>query len=260
MTDTTIASATDEQTAPDEGQVVETVEATAETPQEEYDFLEVTDLGEKYVKVQVDGEEVAVPITEALAGYQRQADYTRKTQELSEQRKQLQFAATLQDALQKDPENTLRLLQAQFGTTQAPVTTPEEEEYLTPEEKQVRELNQRLQALEQERAMEALVKTIDTLQSKYGDEFNADEVVFRANQLGSTDLEAVFKQMAFDKVYAEKASTAKKLAEEQERLNAKRSASIVSGSTSSKSGSAPQSAPPKSVFEAYEQAKRQLGD
>ena len=120
MTDTTIASAEDAQTAPDEGQVVETTEATAETPQEEYDFLEVTELGEKYVKLQVDGEEIAVPISEALAGYQRQADYTRKTQELSEQRKQLQFAATLQEALQKDPESTLRLLQVQFGTTQAP--------------------------------------------------------------------------------------------------------------------------------------------
>jgi hypothetical protein len=256
---TEIAEAMPEETTPDEGQVVETAEATAETPQEEYDFLEVTELGEKYVKLQVDGQEVAVPISEALAGYQRQADYTRKTQELSEQRKQLQFAATLQEALQKDPENTLRLLNQQFGTTQAPASTPEEDEYLTPEEKQVRELNNRLAILEQERAMDALMGTIRTLESKYGEEFNADEVVFRANQLGTTDLEAVFKMIAFDKVYTEKAEASKKLAEEQERLNAKRSAGIVSSSSSKVSGSQPPSAQPKSVFEAYEQAKRQLG-
>lgn len=253
------AEAMSETVTPDEGQVTETAEATAETPQEEYDFLELTEFGNKYVKLQVDGQEVTVPITEALAGYQRQADYTRKTQELSEQRKQLQFAATLQEALQADPENTLRLLSQQFGISQTTATEPEDEEWLTPEEKQVKELNNRLAAIEQERAMDALLGTIRTLESKYGDEFNADEVVFRANQLGTTDLEAVFKMIAFDKVYNEKSEASKKLAQEQERLNAKRSATIVSSASSKVSGSQPPSAQPKSVFEAFEQAKRQLG-
>jgi len=253
------ADATTEELTPTE-QPAQTDTAQAETEAQEIDLLDVADLGEKFVKVQVDGEEVVVPVAEALAGYQRQADYTRKTQEISEQRKQLQFAATLQDALQKDPENTLRLLNQQFGKSQPQAATPAEEEYLTEEEKQVRILNQRLNALEQERAMEALVKTIDTLQEKYGDEFNADEVVFRANQLGTTDLEAVFKALAFDKVYAEKSKASQKLAEEQARLDAKRQAAVVSGGPSAKSGSAPKSAPLISVFAAYEMAKRQLGN
>ena len=250
------ADVTEEQPTPETEQLVDTDEAQAEPSDEDLDFIDVTEIGDKYVSLQVDGEVVKVPVKEALAGYQRQADYTRKTQEISEQRKQLQFAATLQEALQKDPESTLRLLNQQFGKSQ-PTATPEEDEYLTAEEKQVRELNQRLAALEQERAMDALVKTIDTLQEKYGDEFNADEVVFRANQLGTTDLEAVFKSLAFDKVYAEKTKASKKLAEEQERLNAKRSATVVSSGASAK-GSAPKSAPPKSVFEAFEMAKRNL--
>jgi len=254
---TEIADATTNEPTPGE-QTAVTEEAQAETEAQEVDLLDVADLGEKFVKVQVDGEEVVVPVAEALAGYQRQADYTRKTQEISEQRKQLQFAATLQDALQKDPESTLRLLNQQFGKSQ-PTAKPEEEEYLTEEEKQVRVLSQRLNALEQERAMDALVKTIDTLQEKYGDEFNADEVVFRANQLGTTDLEAVFKALAFDKVYADKSKANQKLAEEQARLDAKRQAAVVSGGTSAKSGSAPKSAPPKTVYEAYELAKRQIG-
>jgi len=251
------ADATNEQPTPETEQPVGTEEAQAETEAQEVDLLDVADLGEKFVKVQVDGEEVVVPVAEALAGYQRQADYTRKTQEISEQRKQLEFAATLQDALQKDPDNTLRLLNQQFGKSQ-PTATPEEEEYLTQEEKQVRELNQRLAALEKDRAMDALIRTIDTLQEKYGDEFNADEVVFKANQLGTTDLEAVFKAIAFDKVYAEKTKASKKLEEEQGRLNAKRSATVVSSGVSAK-GSAPKSAPPKSIQEAYEMTKRQLG-
>jgi hypothetical protein len=258
MTTEEIADATNEQPTPDTEQLVEADEAQAETSDEEVDLLDVTEIADKVVKLQVDGEEVVIPVKEALAGYQRQADYTRKTQEISEQRKQLQFAATLQEALQKDPENTLRLLNQQFGKNQPTAVTPEEEEYLTPEEQQVRQLNQRLAALEQERAMDALVKTIDTLQEKYGDEFNADEVVFRANQLGTTDLEAVFKSIAFDKVYAEKTKASKKLAEEQERLNAKRNASVVSSGASAKT-SAPKSAPPKSIHEAFEMTKRQLG-
>jgi len=251
------ADATNEQPTPETEQLVESDEAQAETSDEEVELLDVTEIGDKIVTLQVDGEEVKVPVKEALAGYQRQADYTRKTQEISEQRKQLQFAATLQEALQKDPENTLRLLNQQFGKSQ-PTAKPEEEEYLTEEEKQVRTLTQRLSALEQDRAMDALVRTIDTLQEKYGDEFNADEVVFKANQLGTTDLEAVFKAIAFDKVYAEKTKASKKLEEEQARLSAKRGATIVSSGASAK-GSAPKSAPPKSIQEAYELAKRQHG-
>ena len=39
------------------------------------------------VTIKVDGKEVQVPLSEVKAGYQRQADYTRKTMEVSEQRK-----------------------------------------------------------------------------------------------------------------------------------------------------------------------------
>jgi hypothetical protein len=71
-------------------------------------LLPVDEFGDKYVSCnQVDGEEVRVPLKEALSGYQRQADYTRKTQELSEQRRQVQFGAALQEALQNDPSGTL---------------------------------------------------------------------------------------------------------------------------------------------------------
>jgi hypothetical protein len=42
------------------------------------------------VKVKVQGEDVMVPLSEALAGYQRQSDYSRKTSQLSEQRRTLE--------------------------------------------------------------------------------------------------------------------------------------------------------------------------
>jgi hypothetical protein len=251
------ASASTEEIDPiiEDGQVEELGEASVIEEPELFDFTQYND---KFVKLQVDGQEVQVPLQEALAGYQRQADYTRKTQELSEQRKQVEFAATLAQSLQEDPAGTLQALQQHYGvgTIQA---IPEEDEWIDPAEKQMRQLEQRIAAFEQSKAMDELTKTIDKLQSKYGEDFNPDEVVAKAIATGVTDLEAVFKQIAFDKVYSKASESSKKLAEEQARVQAKRSATIVSTGTSSKGGSPATTTQPKTVFEAFEQAKKGLG-
>jgi hypothetical protein len=237
----------------EDGQVEELGEAGVI---EEPDFFDYTEVADKVVKLQVNGEEVTVPLQEALAGYQRQADYTRKTQELSEQRKQVEFAATLAQSLQEDPAGTLQALQQHYGVA----TQPEvEDEWMDPAEKQMRQLEQRIQAFEQAKAMDELTRTIDILQSKYGEDFNPDEVVAKAIATGVTDLEAVFKQITFDKVYSKASEASKKLAEEQARVQAKRSATIVSTGTSSKGGSPVATTAPKTVFEAFEQAKKGLG-
>jgi len=237
-----------------DGQVenAENAEVEAQAEPELFDIANFTD---KHIKVQVDGQEVIVPLQEAIAGYQRQADYTRKTQELSEQRKQVQFAAALSDSLQKDPAGTLQMLQQHYGIS---VQTEAEDELLDPAEKHLRSLEQRIAAFEQKQAMDELQKTIDSLQGKYGDEFNADEVVAKALEVGSTDLESVFKQIAFDKVYTKANEASKKLTEETSRKDAKRQASIVSSASSSKAATAPVTAKPTSVFEAFEQAKKTL--
>lgn len=240
------------------GQVDNVAEVTAEAPQEELDLFDYTDVADKVVKIQVDGQEVAVPLKEALSGYQRQADYTRKTQELAEQRKQVQFAASLAESLAKDPASTLQALQQHYGLS-APIQDQQvEEEYLDPAEKQLRQLEQRIAAFEQSKAMDELTRTVDSLQSKYGEDFNADEVVAKALAIGSTDLEAVFKQITFDKVYSTASEAKKKLMEEQARVEAKRSASVVSGGSATKNSVAAKTQKPTSVFEAFEQAKKTL--
>jgi hypothetical protein len=250
-----IASTIDDETNPiASGQVGEEVEVQAETPEQEQDLFDYTEIADKVIKLQVDGEEVVVPVKEALAGYQRQADYTRKTQELSEQRKQVQYASALAEALQNDPAATLQLLNQQYGV----VTQPQEDEWIDPAEQQLRQLEQRIAAFEQSKAMDELTRTIDTLQSKYGEDFDADEVVAKALATGSTDLESVFKQITFDKVYSKASEATKKLSEEQARVQSKRSAAIVSGGTAAKSPVTTQTAQPKSVFEAFENAKRAL--
>jgi hypothetical protein len=238
-----------------DGQVEES-DGIAEAPIEEIDIFDYTQFANNRVRLQVDGEEVLVPLEEALAGYQRQADYTRKTQELSEQRKQIQFAAALQEALDDDPVNTLQILQQHYGV--AAQALEGDEEWLDPMEVQYRNLEQRLEAFEQQKALEDLERTIDSLKAKYGDEFEPEEVVAKAYAKGSTDLEAVFKQLAFDKVYAEAQVNKKKNSEETTRTQAKREASIVSGGSSAKTTTPIKANIPKSVFEAYEQAQRSL--
>jgi predicted metal-dependent hydrolase len=208
--------------------------------------------------VQVGGEEVRVPLKEALSGYQRQADYTRKTQELSEQRRQVQFGAALQEALQSNPKETLELLGKHYGIQQT--ISPEEELLMDPVEKQYKQLEQRMQAFEQAKAMQELENTVSTLQSRYGSDFDADEVVSKALVIGSTDLEAVYKQMKFDSVYEDAQAVrqlrAKKTQETEKVTQAKRGASVVSGGASSSSADV-SAKPITSLRDAYEAAKRQ---
>jgi len=249
------ASTIEDPNIPVEGQDA-TVDGTAETPEAELDLFDYTEVADKVIKLQVNGEEIAVPLKEALAGYQRQADYTKKTQELSEQRKQLTYAQALSEALQKDPAATVALLQQQYGVNQTKV---EEPEWLDPSDKKMSDLEKRLVAFEQKQAMDDLTRTIDTLQSRYGDDFNADEVVAKALATGQTDLEAIYKQIAFDRIYSKASDANQKLANEQARLEAKRKANVVSGATSSKGAPVvPAKAQPKTVLEAFRAAEKDL--
>jgi hypothetical protein len=244
---------------PIDGQGVE-AEVVADATEEDIDLFDYTQYADKGVRLQVDGQEVVIPLQEALAGYQRQADYTRKTQELSEQRKQIQYATALQEALEKDPATTLQLLSETYGLTNQSSNDDDWDttDWEDPSTQQLKSLEQRIAIFEQERAMSELEKTIESLQARYGEAFEADEVVAKALATGSTDLEAIFKQIAFDKVFDKAAVTSKAKTEEEARLQAKRDAAIVSGATSGKQTTAPVSAAPKSVFEAFEQAKRTL--
>jgi hypothetical protein len=64
----------------------ETEESSEEVESEEEEAEEEAPRDEKFV-VKVDGKEIEVPKEELIRGYQREADYTRKTQKLAEERK-----------------------------------------------------------------------------------------------------------------------------------------------------------------------------
>lgn len=230
-----------------------------EAPVVAQDYFTWDEYADRPVKLNIAGEEIDVPLKEALAGYQRQADYTRKTQELSEQRKQVQFGTALQEALQNDPKSTLELLKQHYGLEEQ--QSSEDELLLDPVEKQYRQLESRMKAFEQEKAMRELEKTVESLSRKYGDAFDADEVIAKALATGNSNLEAVYKQTAFDRIFEQNVTAnqvkAKKAEDEKAIVQAKRDATVVSKGASAKSADV-SSKPVTTLREAFELAKRQL--
>jgi hypothetical protein len=239
------------------------VEGGEETSFEEYtpEYIDLDSYADKYVKLQLDGEELEVPLKEAVSGYQRQADYTRKTQQLAEERRNVQFAQAIQQALDNDPSATIELLKNHYGLDQQD-SFEEDDLWADPMEKQYKQLEKRLASFEEQQAMNELERTIGGLQQKYGDDFDANEVVSTALAQGTTNLEAVYKQMAFDRLYsreqAQRELQSRKAQQEQKIVQAKRSSGIVAGGSSAQ-GSSTDTAPITSLRDAFAAAKSQLG-
>lgn len=234
-----------------------------------YDYVDPSAFDGKYVKVKVDGEDISVPFDEAIQGYQRQADYTRKTQELASQREQLGYAQTLQQALESNPQETIDLLTRHYGVAtanqmvaQANTSEPQVPEFDDPLEKRIWETEQRIQQYEAERANDQLQSEISRLQSTYED-FDAQEVVRLALQNNTTDLEGTYKQIAFDRlvnqVRAQQEAPQILAQQEQAVTEAKRDAGFVEGGSTANSPSATNEYKPSSISEAWALAKQQLG-
>ena len=254
--DDTVDSAVE---APEVGQAEVDTEI-GEAPVVAQDYFTWDEYADRPVKLNIAGEEIDVPLKEALAGYQRQADYTRKTQELSEQRKQVQFGSALQEALQNDPKNTLELLKQHYGLDEQQ-SFDEDELYMDPTDKQYRQLESRVKAFEQEKAVRDLERSVELLSQKYGDAFDADEVIAKALATGNSNLEAVYKQTAFDRIFEQNVTAnqvkAKKADDEKAIVQAKREATVVSKGASAKSADV-SSKPITTLRDAFELAKRQI--
>ena len=111
-----------EEEAPEEGQAEEEVEeevsAESEQSEEEEAEEEVELVAEEDLKytIKVGGEEMEVDIDELKSGYQRQADYTRKSQALAEQRKETENIQSERLQLEQERQmyaNGLQMLQEQ---------------------------------------------------------------------------------------------------------------------------------------------------
>ena len=254
------------------GQVVEVDGAEAE---QEVPLLELDQYGNYKVPVKVDGEEQFVPLAEAVAGFQRQADYTRKTQELAQQRNELGFAAAIKAALEQDPHGTIQLLASHYGVTQqqaaqmvattAPTPTSEADPWYEDDgwgaqrtDPMLSSIAERLARIEQANEHARLRGEVQRLQNTYPD-FNPQEVVAHAIRMGTTDLEAAYKQVAFDRIVAENRQLQAAVAHSAAQRQAKQAASVVAGGVNSSPSGLDDVGEIHSIVDAYAAAKRQFG-
>ena len=210
--------------------------------QPDFDYLDIDDdLGGKYVKVKVDGEEISVPLAEALQGYQRQEAFTRRTQEVAEQRREAQRAIQLQQALQANPGLTMQILADQAGMNvhdflglssaqqQAAVQGGGDEEFVDPLERALAEERTARQALEQRflqrEADEELRGAVNGLKQQFSiDDDMARQVVAAAYQMGlpTQAFPMIYQSMAFQQMQArngarEEVATTQATQDEQRR-------------------------------------------
>jgi len=105
---------------PEEEDGVDEPESDDEIQEEDEDAEEEEEAEQDTFTVVIDGEDVAVSRDELLNGYQRQADYTRKTQELANQRKQADEAfAEKQQAIEAQAQQMGVLAQQLQQMTEA---------------------------------------------------------------------------------------------------------------------------------------------
>lgn len=211
--------------------------------------------------VKIDGEEQQVTLEELQQGYQRQADYTRKTQEVAAERERLQQAEAIVSALEYDPEATLTSLANSFNINIG--STPEQqEEYIgswsetdaNPTADKIAVLEQKIAQQEQRERIQQVEREVLSLQDKYG-EFDKKELLTHAMKNRIPNLEAAYAHWQFGDVK----STADKLTQEQEITQQKRDASVVSSGGSSQAGTDNKPTPKvSSLREAFALAKEQL--
>lgn len=241
------------------GPAPETGETAAEAPQPEdgseqpsRQYVEVDDPDNRYVRVRVDGEDVEVPYAEAIRGYSREADYTRKAQAVAQQRQEAEFGIRLQQALQSNPQMTLQILADQYGLTLAQaqdmVQGEAEPDYEDPLEREIANERRARESLEerllQREADEQLQQAVGGLRNQFNlNDEDLQQVVGTAYQMGygPEAFPLIYKTMVFDRLQArvqlQRAEQARQQAETSQRQAAKQQASgMISSGTGQGNG------------------------
>lgn len=201
-------------------------------------YVEFDDPDDRFVRVRVNDEDIEVPYSELVKGYSREADYTRKTQELARQRQEADYGLRVQEALRVNPQATLRLLAEQAGIPfgEQPQQQPVEEEYLDPLEREIAIERQARLALEQRLAQrdmdEHVERTINGLRSQFNasdEDISQVVAVAMQNNYPVEALPMIYKAITLDKLQArlqaQQAAKAQKDAETARRTAAKTQAS-----------------------------------
>jgi len=210
-------------------------------------------------EVVVDGESHQISLDELKSGYQRQADYTRKTQELSRERERLAQGEAIVQALESDPEGAIGALGNAFGVsmgTQNTDTSYDDVEDLDPEEARLRKLEANLEEHNRAMRQQNLQSEVIGLRDKYDNhDFNEHELFNHALKHNIGNLEAAYTHMT----YQEKQTASNAEAANAEIVAAKRGAQLIDSTSGTASGTVEPRAVEaiNSIRDAYELAKQE---
>lgn len=178
----------------------------------EFDFDRVKN---QLVTIKVNGETIQVPLDEVRNGYMRQADYTRKTQQVAADMQVVDWARAIQREFQTNPEGAVKYLAQQFNVRL--VDEPDPYEDIDPEFKPViDELNATRRELAEMKAWRESQENVavqrevqaelDAVRAKYSD-FDPQVVLPIAIENGLT-MEKAYKLWRADQMENETAAAA----------------------------------------------------
>ena len=213
------------------------------------------DVSSEAYTIKVDGVEQQVSLQELQSGYQRQADYTRKTQELARERERLSQAETIVQALETDPQGAISALGDAFGVGVGNQNTHVEEEYddMDPDESRLRRIESAIEEQNSRVRQDNLQKEMSNIREKYSTDISDSELYAHALKHNIGNLEAAYAHLNYENVAV--AATAE--SQENKIMEDKRAANVVDanpGSSSDSIGKAVSAV--SSIREAYEQARQ----
>ena len=183
--------------------------------------------GQPEYSVKIDGEMQAVTLEELQNGYQRQADYTRKTQELASERERLAQGEAIVQALESDPQGAIGALSDAFGVSVQERgnqnTEMEDFEDLDPEEVRLRRIEQSIEQQERANRQQNLQKDMQGLRDKYSADISEQELYAHALRNNIGNLEAAYTHMTYE--------TMQDKARNADIVEEKRAANVVDSTT-----------------------------
>lgn len=200
-------------------------EVSTDESTEDEDTSELEAADDDLFVVKVDGSEIEVTRDELLAGYSRQADYTKKTQELAHERKELAQLTQLAEALNTDPKGTLQELARAFGVESGnePAEIEDDFDMDDPIMKELRELKDWKRTIEADRVQSqqanqeaALQREIDSVKATFEvPDLDEDSLLRFAVDNEIHNLSAAYELMSAREAKASQ-PTADKLAEKRQ--------------------------------------------
>lgn len=198
--------------------------------------------------VKVNGEELEVTLEELQAGFMRQADYTRKTTDLANQRQELEPYIAVAEAFDQDAETALRAMGRHYGIeidsaqTAVPASTDaygyevEDEAPIAARDPRIDALAGEVEVLRTNQAQSILKEHAEALVKRHPDA-DPEEVIRHARARGFPNLESAYRDLAFEERDAIYQAQRSKAAAEEEIVSAKRSAGVVTPGTGVAAGS-----------------------